>query len=589
MSINRRHIIQYKPEGVANIFAPTIRINGQYVNTVMGPAASNDLDFEHVSYPQQPTISASRGQAQQHDLANQGFNQVYQHLFSNLMSSDGSSSESSAPSPAGSSADASTAYGLGRQTFDSDLASFFSQSLAPQLKCLNAGGVCTPSTQCTGKNLGNCNIPDSPNSICCDEDSQPEASNGESSFTNTGSGYASTGGATGATGATGTTGAGGTTFTNPDDLTMIYVDIKYQDVIFRDLGYTDKEEIKKNALDRFMNLARQHNVTLSKDDVLELKPMAGSIVIRIYFKNNYDMRVKIKTLVDKITPNPSVLNIYYKQNRLKTQSVTSSVRFLTTPGSNSSSTPTSPQGSNPNTGMTGNTNLPSNFGVKKTYCHQMCGIETKDTIENEAGYLVPVESYNKWRECTPGCKTHDCHNCEDDSNYVQPTDIAKLTQLGYIDTPGKDIMTTNFVSGYPKQPKREDVNKCYEKTMDQCHESSDCFYCVSSLPKNVRNCTAIGANGDYICDSQFSSACVPIFNQGAQLKTFNEDPFYNKDRYTFIKKGKKKDKKLGDKNVLDYPFQGQCEAPIKRKLSMEERRQILFRKMGRPYQPLDAP
>ena len=42
----------------------------------------------------------------------------------------------------------------------------------------------------------------------------------------------------------------------------------------------------------------------------------------------------------------------------------------------------------------------------------------------------------------------------------------------------------------------------YEKTMDQCHESSDCFYCVSSLPKNVRNCTAIGANGDYICDSQ---------------------------------------------------------------------------------------
>ena len=97
--------------------------------------------------------------------------------------------------------------------------------------------------------------------------------------------------------------------------------------------------------------------------------MAGSIVIRIYFKNNYDMRVKVKTFVDKITPKPSVLNIYFKRKLLKTQSVTSSVNFLTTPGSNSSSTPTTPQSSaqasNPNTGMSGNTNLPSDFGVKK--------------------------------------------------------------------------------------------------------------------------------------------------------------------------------------------------------------------------------
>ena len=585
MSINRRHIIQYKPEGVANIFAPTIRINGQYVNTTVSPSASNDLDFEHVSYPQQTTISASRGQAQQQDLANQGFNQVYQHLFSNLMSADGSTSESTNSSPAPSSADSSTSYGLGMNAFDSDLASFFSQSLAPQLKCLNAGGVCTPSTQCTGKNLGNCNIPDAPNSICCDEDSQPEASNGESSFANTGSGYA------GALGGSNTgSGSGSRTFNNPDDLTMIYIDIKYQDVIFRDLSYTDKEEIKKNTLDRFMNLARQHQISLSKDDVIDLKPMAGSIVIRIYFKNNYDMRVKVKTFVDKITPKASVLNIYFKRKLLKTQSVTSSVNFLTTPGSNSSSTPNTPQSSsqgfNPSTGMSGGTTLPSDFGVKKKYCHQMCGIETKDTKTDENGYLVPVESYNKWRDCTPGCKTHDCHNCEDDDNYVDPTDITKLTQLGYIDTPGKDNMTTNFVSGYPKQTKREDVNKCYEKTMDQCHESSDCFYCVSSLPKNVRNCTAIGANGDYICDSQFSSACVPIFNEGAQLKTFNEDPFYNKDRYTFQNK---KLSTLGNKNVLDYPFQGQCEAPIKRKLSQEERRRLLYIKMGRPYKSLDAP
>ena len=190
MSINRRHIIQYKPEGVANIFAPTIRINGQYVNTPMGPSASNGLDFNHVQYPQQSTISASRSSAQQQNLTNQGFNQIYHHLFSNLMNTeDSSSTASSGPSessgPSATSADSSSSYGLGSQTFDSDLARFFSQSLAPQLNCLNSGGICKPSTQCTGKNLGKCNIPDMPNSICCDEESIPEASNDDSSFQNT--------------------------------------------------------------------------------------------------------------------------------------------------------------------------------------------------------------------------------------------------------------------------------------------------------------------------------------------------------------------------------------------------------------------
>lgn len=576
MSINRRHIIQYKPEGVANIFAPTIRINGKFVNTTMGPAGSNELDFNNVMYPQNPTISVSRSHAQQQDLSNQGFNQVYQHLFSNLINSDSEYSSSSIP--ASSSADSSSAYGLGRQSFDSDLASFFSQTLAPQLNCINAGGICQPSNKCTGKNLGDCKMNDNSNYICCDEDIQPESSNGDSSFLNTGSGYANT--VTSHSGTKGTNVQTTEGAKQPNDLTMIYLDIKYQDAIFGDLGYSDKEDIKNNTLDRIINQANQYKISLSKNDVQEIKTMSGSIVIRIYFKNNYDMRVKIKSLVNKLTPKPSVLNIYYKQNLLKTQSITSSVNFLNEEGSRLSITQTNPQSSNSKTGMSGDTIIPSNFGVEKNYCHQMCGIESKNTKENENRYLVPSNSYNKWRECTPGCKTHDCNNCEGDDNYVQPTDIAKLTQLGYIDTPDKDIKQTNFVSGYPKQTKRNDVNKCYEKTIDQCHESDDCFHCISSLPKNVRKCSAIGANGDYICDSQYSSACVPIFNSGAQLKTYNEDPFHNKDRYTFTNQ---KLPEVGNKNVLDYPFLGQCEAPIKRTLTQEEKRQILYKKMGRPY------
>ena len=65
-----------------------------------------------------------------------------------------------------------------------------------------------------------------------------------------------------------------------------------------------------------------------------------------------------------------------------------------------------------------------------------------------------------------------------------------------------------------------------------------------------------------------------------KLNTFNEDPFYNPDRYTFIQE---KLPEVGNKNVLNYPFQGKCEAPIKRVLSLDERREILYKKMGRPY------
>ena len=150
MSINRRHIIQYKPEGVANIFAPIIRVNGEYVNTNAGPVASNSLDFNHVQYPQQSTITTSRSQAQQHDLTNQGFNQIYEQLFSNLYHSDNQTTQQHA-GPSASAADSSNAYGLGRQNFESDLASFFSNSLPPQLNCLNSGGLCEASNQCTEK------------------------------------------------------------------------------------------------------------------------------------------------------------------------------------------------------------------------------------------------------------------------------------------------------------------------------------------------------------------------------------------------------------------------------------------------------
>ena len=59
MPLSRRNIIQYKPEGVANIFAPIIRINGSYVNPENVPTASNGMDYDYVHYPTEPTKSTT--------------------------------------------------------------------------------------------------------------------------------------------------------------------------------------------------------------------------------------------------------------------------------------------------------------------------------------------------------------------------------------------------------------------------------------------------------------------------------------------------------------------------------------------------
>ena len=61
--MDRRNIVQYKPKGPANIFAPTIRINGknhQYKPYSQAPLPSNLGNLNLVNYPQEPTVTSSR-------------------------------------------------------------------------------------------------------------------------------------------------------------------------------------------------------------------------------------------------------------------------------------------------------------------------------------------------------------------------------------------------------------------------------------------------------------------------------------------------------------------------------------------------
>ena len=116
MHINRRHIIQYKPEGVANIFAPTIRINGRTVQMDNTPSASNDLDFDHVHYPQDPTVSSERVELGHDSLRMDNFNSLFYKMFDNVINED--------TTPRPSYTDQSSAYGLGNSNFQGDFAKF---------------------------------------------------------------------------------------------------------------------------------------------------------------------------------------------------------------------------------------------------------------------------------------------------------------------------------------------------------------------------------------------------------------------------------------------------------------------------------
>ena len=561
MSISRRHIIQFKPEGVANIFAPTIRINGQYINTETAPSPSNSLDYEHVNYPSQGTISSDRATVTQQNQISSNFNQLFYRMFSNLLTEDGTGQTNAGPSPT--STDQSSAYGVGQNSFQSDFAQFFSTNLASQINCLNQGGQCIPSTECQpGKSLGNCS---QAGTVCCEDGTIPEASNSDSSFFNTGQGYSNS-----------VSGGQSSSQTSTQNLAGIYVDIKYNSVIFNQLSYLEKESLKNNARDRFLNQAEAEGISISTDDILQVQIFSGSVVIRLVFKNTIDLQNKIKILVGKLRSNLSVLNIYFKQNRIQTANISSSTDQLpTTSGSQTETTPDT-SGSNQNNMGTGggSTVLPSDYGVEKTFCQQFCNRELKNEKVNEEGYLVPTESYYVWRDCSTACKMNKCANCPG-SNYIDPNNTERLLREKYITEEDNNTMVTNFVTGYPKEPKRDDTNKCYEKTEDECHTSNDCFYCISDEIKNKQVCTAIGANGDYICDSRYVGTCLPIYNSGANLKTYNEGPFHNQGNYTFTEK---KLPQVGKKQVLEYPFQGKCIPPVKKQIGAEERRRLLYQR-----------
>ena len=101
MALNRRNIIQFKPEGTANIFAPMIRINGRTAEVTNTPSASNGLYTNMASYPQTQTVSSNRVTLAQESATTDDFNKIFSQMFGNYLNSTSQAPvEEPAPVPA---------------------------------------------------------------------------------------------------------------------------------------------------------------------------------------------------------------------------------------------------------------------------------------------------------------------------------------------------------------------------------------------------------------------------------------------------------------------------------------------------------
>ena len=164
--MNRRNIVQFKPEGVANIFSPTIRIHGEASNkNNIFKDAANKHDNSYVNYPPQPTVTYQREQMAQEVAKQNNYDEVYEKLFGNLMSneyigddiSNNLLSDVGAPIPSGVS---SVNYEV--------LASEKLKSLAD---CIKKGGNCVHREKCEPHNkIAHCFNKDY---TCCKETSEP--------------------------------------------------------------------------------------------------------------------------------------------------------------------------------------------------------------------------------------------------------------------------------------------------------------------------------------------------------------------------------------------------------------------------------
>jgi hypothetical protein len=167
--MSRRNIVQYKPKGPANIFAPIIRFNGMNGRLINEPNASSN-GSNYVVYPNNPTVEPERQNSINNDFTSNHFDELYESLFQGILES-------------------STRPYEGNENYNvngySDINFNLSNSLQNELDCIREGGNCVRRSDCprnmiSGLCMGN--------NVCCNDTREPSENNNGNYYT-TGNSY----------------------------------------------------------------------------------------------------------------------------------------------------------------------------------------------------------------------------------------------------------------------------------------------------------------------------------------------------------------------------------------------------------------
>ena len=80
--MNRHQILQYKPEGVANIYAPYIKVYGRTPQINSSPVPSNiSQNYNFVTYPKQQTVSPHRHHSMYLEEKNSNFDDILEMVM----------------------------------------------------------------------------------------------------------------------------------------------------------------------------------------------------------------------------------------------------------------------------------------------------------------------------------------------------------------------------------------------------------------------------------------------------------------------------------------------------------------------------
>ena len=153
--MNRHQILQYKPEGVANIYAPYIKVYGRTPQINSSPVPSNiSQNYNFVTYPKQQTVSPHRHHSMYLEEKNSNFDDILEMVMDRYGEEE--------PTPR--SVTHGSHYGVGGHgpQEKTSYSSYLQQSLSKEINCIR--GMENVFKECAPGKTMECMYP---GYVCC--------------------------------------------------------------------------------------------------------------------------------------------------------------------------------------------------------------------------------------------------------------------------------------------------------------------------------------------------------------------------------------------------------------------------------------